>query len=222
MIIVHARQSLRGTQVFSSTPRAINFKPPPPLRFGAVREPWPVRIFGHGQFSCLAITIVDMKGSSVKMRRYLACPFAKRNPKKFRYCYTHRLHRIGDVKQHLRREHAMPIYCPICYEELQSEQEQDQHVRTRDFTEQQEVRWGAVTREQQKLLTARVSFNLSTENSGSLYGTSCFQSLTDLNQPISTLNYRKSLLHIKTTYGEKRPLLFEDCCAKPTASITRR
>jgi hypothetical protein len=49
-----------------------------------------------------------------EFQRRLACPFAKKDPPKYRECYKNRITRIQDVKTHLRRFHEPPIYCPCC------------------------------------------------------------------------------------------------------------
>jgi len=43
-----------------------------------------------------------------------ACPFLKKDPVAHKHCCIFVLSRIRDVKQHLRRRHQMPIYCPRC------------------------------------------------------------------------------------------------------------
>lgn len=47
-----------------------------------------------------------------------ACPFCKKDPGRYRICYYNKLSRIGDVKQHLLRRHAIPIYCSSCNQTL--------------------------------------------------------------------------------------------------------
>ncbi|KAI1206053.1 uncharacterized protein F4807DRAFT_464063 [Annulohypoxylon truncatum] len=45
---------------------------------------------------------------------YLACPFAKNDPLKHQACFSKRLSRIRDVKQHLARKHTPEFYCSRC------------------------------------------------------------------------------------------------------------
>lgn len=42
-----------------------------------------------------------------------ACPFWKKDPIRHRKCFTG-VKRISDVKQHLRRSHIQPVFCPRC------------------------------------------------------------------------------------------------------------
>lgn len=46
--------------------------------------------------------------------RSLACPFVKRDPIKHRNCFSKKLSRIRDVKQHLTRKHTPELYCNRC------------------------------------------------------------------------------------------------------------
>jgi hypothetical protein len=46
--------------------------------------------------------------------RLLACPFAKKDPQEHGKCYSKRLRRMRDVREHLYKEHLQPIHCPGC------------------------------------------------------------------------------------------------------------
>ncbi|KAK0648714.1 hypothetical protein B0T16DRAFT_408654 [Cercophora newfieldiana] len=46
-------------------------------------------------------------------RKFFACPFWKKNPRAHRDCFSYKLSRIKDVKQHLARQHT-PIHCERC------------------------------------------------------------------------------------------------------------
>ncbi|KAI1453871.1 hypothetical protein F4805DRAFT_442063 [Annulohypoxylon moriforme] len=48
------------------------------------------------------------------LAKYLACPFAKNDPIKHYTCFSRRLSRIRDVKQHLARKHTPEFYCSRC------------------------------------------------------------------------------------------------------------
>lgn len=60
---------------------------------------------------------------SAMLQVFLACPFAKKNPVKYRGCYGYVLRRIKDVKQHIQRWHQLPIYCGRCQEVFKSEED---------------------------------------------------------------------------------------------------
>lgn len=47
-------------------------------------------------------------------KRVFACPFWKKDPIKHKKCFMAVLTRIRDVKQHLRRKHMQPVFCPRC------------------------------------------------------------------------------------------------------------
>lgn len=46
-------------------------------------------------------------------KRLFACPFWKKDPIRHRKCFKG-VRRIRDVKQHLRRKHIQPFFCPRC------------------------------------------------------------------------------------------------------------
>ncbi|KAK0639446.1 hypothetical protein B0T16DRAFT_395178 [Cercophora newfieldiana] len=57
-----------------------------------------------------------------------ACPFLKKDPVAHKQCCMFVLSRIRDVKQHLRRRHQMPIYCPRCVKIFENEDDRDDHI----------------------------------------------------------------------------------------------
>ncbi|KAJ0167340.1 hypothetical protein CTA2_3144 [Colletotrichum tanaceti] len=58
----------------------------------------------------------------------LACLFYKKDRRLNGSCCGKRLSRIRDVKQHLKRRHYMPIYCPICYNNFLDETTRDSYT----------------------------------------------------------------------------------------------
>ncbi|KAI0016027.1 hypothetical protein F4780DRAFT_714314 [Xylariomycetidae sp. FL0641] len=62
--------------------------------------------------------------------RSLACPFHKKEPRKYPACGRHRLVRPRDVKQHIYRKHMRSnFYCPICFLDFELEKGRDDHIR---------------------------------------------------------------------------------------------
>ena len=53
-------------------------------------------------------------GSDSQPKRKFACPLHKADPSKHPGCSTFILHRVRDVKQHLRRRHLQQFYCDRC------------------------------------------------------------------------------------------------------------
>lgn len=62
-------------------------------------------------------------------RRKLACPFAKKDPVRWRSCYRHELTKISYVKQHLYRVHLLPPYCRRCGHAYEHEDALANHMR---------------------------------------------------------------------------------------------
>ncbi|KAI9713935.1 MAG: copper-binding transcription factor [Bogoriella megaspora] len=103
--------------------------------------------------------------------RFLACPFCKFNPRKYRNCYKYELKEIKHVKQHLRRCHAMPIHCPVCYEEFETKKLCDDHVRRRCCEQVEEKQFECVSDDQRMQLEQRASKHKSKEeNWYDMYG----------------------------------------------------
>ncbi|KAK1990637.1 hypothetical protein LX36DRAFT_754048 [Colletotrichum falcatum] len=69
----------------------------------------------------------------------LACPFFKRNPARHRRgaCTGPGWPTVHRVKEHIYRNHALPITCPRCHEEFADDRLRDSHLRA---SEQCEVR----------------------------------------------------------------------------------
>ncbi|KAI0892903.1 hypothetical protein F4806DRAFT_214651 [Annulohypoxylon nitens] len=94
-------------------------------------------------------------------RRFLfACPYAKKDPVHYRRCYGYFLSRIRDVKQHLSRCHRRPIYCPICNEIFDDEDEKDVHIRSQNCTRRQSKKIEGISEKQKKELSHRLSSKL--------------------------------------------------------------
>lgn len=63
---------------------------------------------------------------------HFACPYYRSNPERYRSCLLqNKLHTIGDVIRHLRRHHAKPPYCPMCYRPFNSFLARNKHILTR-------------------------------------------------------------------------------------------
>ncbi|KAI1123194.1 hypothetical protein F5Y10DRAFT_252291 [Nemania abortiva] len=78
-------------------------------------------------------------GSSPRSRR-LACPFFKKDPIRFQTkqsCCGPGWETVHRLKEHLDRNHALPISCRRCYAAFKTEEELDSHIRS---SEQCEVR----------------------------------------------------------------------------------
>ncbi|CEJ81766.1 hypothetical protein VHEMI01878 [[Torrubiella] hemipterigena] len=88
--------------------------------------------------------------------RLLACPFCKWKPLTYRSCQGMVLREISRVKQHLWRNHQVPIHCVICFTEFPTEADRDEHLRQRNCSLQQAKQWEGVTVEQKAALRRRV------------------------------------------------------------------
>jgi hypothetical protein len=88
----------------------------------------------------------------------LACPFAKKDPIKYRGCYQYTLRRTHHVKQHLSRCHQIPIYCQRCKELFDTEEERDDHATANSLCEKRfGIRYEGLTRKQKEQPGHRVS-----------------------------------------------------------------
>lgn len=96
-------------------------------------------------------------------RRPFACPYFKRDPVAHQLCYSFRLRRIRDVKQHIGRKHALPIYCPRCLETFHGEEGRDAHIIASGCSPRQAPRPQGVTEVQKRLLGKRAPINQTRE-----------------------------------------------------------
>lgn len=93
-----------------------------------------------------------------------ACPFSKRHPVSHKRCYRFHLKRIRDVKQHLRRRHHNPIYCPVCRRVFDDEDARDRHVIARTCSPNFMPVVHGITEAQKKKLGERCTTGVSEEN----------------------------------------------------------
>ncbi|ROW10537.1 hypothetical protein VMCG_02066 [Cytospora schulzeri] len=97
-------------------------------------------------------------------RRFtFACPFAKKDPIRYRECYHKILTRIRDVKQHITRCHYLPVYCPRCMKTFDDESARDSHIRSISCQEQPFVQFEGCSNSQRDQLSHRVSQKLPPE-----------------------------------------------------------
>ncbi|KAI8958039.1 hypothetical protein F5Y11DRAFT_360348 [Daldinia sp. FL1419] len=96
-------------------------------------------------------------------RLWLACPYAKKDPVRYRDCYRYFLARVRDVKQHIARCHRKPIHCPVCSATFQDEDERDSHIGLRSCTPQPSVVMEGISEKQKRALSQRVSSKLPEE-----------------------------------------------------------
>ncbi|CAH0054973.1 unnamed protein product [Clonostachys solani] len=96
----------------------------------------------------------------------LACPYAKKDPIKYRSCYSYTLKRPKDVKQHLSRCHQLPIYCARCKEIFHTEDERNEHLEVdiNAMCPVQNIVYDGVTREQKEQLARRVNHRMTLED----------------------------------------------------------
>ena len=90
-------------------------------------------------------------------RLWLACPFAKQDPVRYRNCYRYYLGRIRDVKQHLSRCHGKPIHCPRCREIFEDEDLRDDHIKLAECSRNLEIEIEGISDKQRRELGQRVS-----------------------------------------------------------------
>lgn len=115
----------------------------------------------------------DEPGAKVKFKRRretegtrlnLACPFAKKDPVRWRSCYRHELSKISYVKQHLYRVHLQPLFCHRCGMTYERQEDLSEHMRSTSACEVQSFTVPeGLTVEQRQRLSERLSSKLSDE-----------------------------------------------------------
>ena len=61
-------------------------------------------------------------------RPHLACPYYKKAPMQYYHCHSKIISTISHVKQHLSRNHQLPVYCRVCKKIFPNERECDAHA----------------------------------------------------------------------------------------------
>ncbi|KAI0552900.1 hypothetical protein F4679DRAFT_28524 [Xylaria curta] len=91
----------------------------------------------------------------------LACPFVKWKPLSYRSCHKYIMKDIRRVKQHLRRNHMRPLYCPTCWETFKVEETFYSHIEGRSCLPKPKRELEGVTSTQQGLLEHKADRKLS-------------------------------------------------------------
>ncbi|KAK1751089.1 hypothetical protein QBC47DRAFT_308514 [Echria macrotheca] len=93
-----------------------------------------------------------------KQRRpRLACPYYKKAPMRYYDCHGKILSSISHLKQHLSRNHQLPVYCPICQDIFLQEADRDVHVQLRACDLRTDIVHEGLTRNQKEQLKRRAS-----------------------------------------------------------------
>lgn len=66
------------------------------------------------------------------LHNLLACPYFKKDPQRHRACCGFGFSKISYMKGHLYRNHAIPIYCPVCQQSFENIQTRDNHTIERN------------------------------------------------------------------------------------------
>lgn len=98
--------------------------------------------------------------------RQLACPYWKLDSRSHRSCFSKKLTRIRDVKQHLARRHTPKFYCERCFATFETEGSHEAHItRVSDdlCSRDPKQKLDGITHAQQRQLSRRSDPKLSEE-----------------------------------------------------------
>ncbi|KAL2258177.1 hypothetical protein VTK26DRAFT_8624 [Humicola hyalothermophila] len=95
-----------------------------------------------------------------KRRKKFACPYYKRNPRKYRKwtsCPGPGWEEVHRVKTHLYRRHQLPIQCPRCWEAFKADGELQQHLQQDPpcTIQENQMYHDGFTKDQEKRLRSR-------------------------------------------------------------------
>lgn len=98
------------------------------------------------------------------LEKKLACPYFRRDSRRHRECCGCGFNRIRDMKQHLKRKHAILYCCPVCHRPFETTQLRTDHIRARicELADPHQAPDG-ITPERMPLLRDRVPSKLSEE-----------------------------------------------------------
>ncbi|KAK7418286.1 hypothetical protein QQX98_004071 [Neonectria punicea] len=96
--------------------------------------------------------------------QFLACPFYKRDQKKYQDCLKYKLQRPKDVKQHIFRRHMRPeFYCARCFKTFSAAEDRDRHTRELQCERVDDPQFDGISSKQHKLLKDYISQNRTFE-----------------------------------------------------------
>ncbi|KXX83038.1 hypothetical protein MMYC01_200496 [Madurella mycetomatis] len=107
----------------------------------------------------------DTKATKAKRPRHmerqrrprLACPYYKKAPMRYYDCHSKIISSISHLKQHLSRNHQLPVYCPVCKAVFSDEAERDDHAEQQSCQLRTDVAHEGLTRDQKEQLKRRAS-----------------------------------------------------------------
>ncbi|UNI23876.1 hypothetical protein JDV02_009668 [Purpureocillium takamizusanense] len=89
-------------------------------------------------------------------RKLFACPFWKKGPSAHQVCFSMKLARIRDVKQHLARKHTPNHYCERCFQVFEQKPSHTAHVMSAESCHPRPLETlDGVTNEQRKELSKK-------------------------------------------------------------------
>lgn len=97
-------------------------------------------------------------GSEESAAGRVACPFFKKDPKRYMSCAKHPFKRRRDIKSHLFRKHMQPEYCPKCLQTFGDNPDaKDTHIREEICGKRQFVPPDGITGAQRMALAKGIS-----------------------------------------------------------------
>lgn len=90
-------------------------------------------------------------------RPHLACPYYKKAPMQCYHCHSKIISTISHVKQHLSRNHQLPVYCRVCKEIFPNERECDAHAEQQTCQPRTNIVHDGLTKVQKEQLNKRAS-----------------------------------------------------------------
>ncbi|KAI0849958.1 hypothetical protein F5Y00DRAFT_268735 [Daldinia vernicosa] len=116
-------------------------------------QPWGREEDPAGKVSQSKQTIQSDNGGGCPRKRWLACPWYKKDPVRYSSCAKYKLLRIKDVKQHTYRRHMKPtVYCSVCFRVFSREKERDRHMQKKTCTPRSEPEFDGLSEQQRKEL----------------------------------------------------------------------
>ncbi|KAK0627474.1 hypothetical protein B0T14DRAFT_579591 [Immersiella caudata] len=90
-------------------------------------------------------------------RPCLACPFYKKAPARYCSCHSKIISTISHLKQHLSRNHQLPVYCAICKAVFPEEADRDAHTVQQTCQLRTDITHDGLTTGQKAKLAIRAS-----------------------------------------------------------------
>ncbi|KAI3319432.1 hypothetical protein HD806DRAFT_259879 [Xylariaceae sp. AK1471] len=140
----------------------------------------------------------------------LACPFYKHDEVRHQKCLKHILRRVKNVKEHLRRCHKQPNFCPLCGQVFNNKVELDGHLRARTCDARGYQEPEGITEDHERSFRSKVDKKLTLSEQWKSVWTIIFPTEEPPKSPFIQGTLHEGLACFRKFRNEKGPAIISD------------